>query len=260
MASIRPSYHLFASVDSRSSSDLSDRRNGGKNLSYPRRLIANSNAHEAPSEPIAATVAPVTENSSRALVKVAFLGLSRKLYQKGGTAERKAEKALTEVNTNTRTIAMALRRERDLLAQNKEYEAKISELRLLIDEKNEEVEKLKDLCVKQREELKALKDAILFPDVMNSQLQVLLEKQGFELKQAKQVRTDKYTSRTCFDEHLSSPRTPISDQQAANPLEYRSPDCMASDYGSPDEMFLKDLNPCLTPCFSKLKPQGTTVP
>ncbi|CAL9205492.1 unnamed protein product [Musa hybrid cultivar] len=69
MASIRPSYHLFASVDSRSSSDPSDRRNGGKNLSYPRRLIANSNAHEAPSEPIAATVAPVTENSSRALVK-----------------------------------------------------------------------------------------------------------------------------------------------------------------------------------------------
>lgn len=46
---------------------------------------------------------------------------------------------------------------------------------------------MKDLCVKQREELKALKDAILFPDVMNSQLQVLLEKQGFELKQAKQV-------------------------------------------------------------------------
>ncbi|CAL9205490.1 unnamed protein product [Musa hybrid cultivar] len=180
---------------------------------------------------------------------------------------------------------MALRSERELLAQNKEYEAKISELRLLIDEKNEEVEKLKDLCVKQREELKGLKDAILFPDVMNSQLQVLLEKQGFELKQAKQVipclkkqvtsltgqihclaedlaevKADKYTSRTCFDEHLSSPRTPISDQQAANPLEYRSPDCMASDYGSPDEMFLKDLNPCLTPCFSKLKPQGTTVP
>ena len=34
---------------------------------------------------------------------------------------------------------MALRSERELLAQNKEYEAKISELRLLIDEKNEEV-------------------------------------------------------------------------------------------------------------------------
>lgn len=50
-----------------------------------------------------------------------------------------------------------------------------------------QVEKLKDLCLKQREEIKALKSAILFPDVMNSQLQELLEKQGSELKQAKQL-------------------------------------------------------------------------
>jgi len=52
---------------------------------------------------------------------------------------------------------------------------------------NLQVEKLKDLCLKQREEIKSLKSAILFPDVMNSQLQELLEKQGSELKQAKQV-------------------------------------------------------------------------
>lgn len=50
-----------------------------------------------------------------------------------------------------------------------------------------QVEKLKDLCLKQREEIKYLKDAILFPDVMNSQLQDLLQKQGLELKQAKQA-------------------------------------------------------------------------
>lgn len=49
------------------------------------------------------------------------------------------------------------------------------------------MDKLKDLCLKQREEIKSLKSAILFPDVMNSQLQELLEKQGSELKQAKQV-------------------------------------------------------------------------
>ena len=49
------------------------------------------------------------------------------------------------------------------------------------------MEKLKDLCLKQREEIKSLKSAILFPDVMNSQLQDLLEKQGSELKQAKQL-------------------------------------------------------------------------
>lgn len=49
------------------------------------------------------------------------------------------------------------------------------------------MEKLKDLCLKQREEIKSLKSAILFPDVMNSQLQELVEKQGSELKEAKQV-------------------------------------------------------------------------
>lgn len=43
------------------------------------------------------------------------------------------------------------------------------------------------MCLKQREEIKALKDAILFPDVINSQLQDLLEEQDFELKQAKHV-------------------------------------------------------------------------
>lgn len=50
-----------------------------------------------------------------------------------------------------------------------------------------QVDKLKDLCLKQREEIKSLKSAILFPDVMNSQLQELLEKQGSELKQANQL-------------------------------------------------------------------------
>lgn len=49
------------------------------------------------------------------------------------------------------------------------------------------MEKLKDLCLKQREEIKSLKNAILFPDVINSQLQDILEKQGSELKQAKQL-------------------------------------------------------------------------
>lgn len=49
------------------------------------------------------------------------------------------------------------------------------------------MEKLKDLCLKQREEIKGLKDAILFPDVINSQFQDILEKQGSELKQAKQL-------------------------------------------------------------------------
>lgn len=50
-----------------------------------------------------------------------------------------------------------------------------------------QVEKLKDLCLKQREEIKSLKNAILFPDAMNSQLQELVQKQGSELTQAKQL-------------------------------------------------------------------------
>ncbi|XP_073005022.1 uncharacterized protein [Typha latifolia] len=199
--------------------------------------------------------------------------LSKKLFQKGGSGERTAGRALTEVKNNTRTLAMVLRSERELLSQNKEYEEEISEFRLLIEEKNREVEKLKDLCLKQREEIKALKDAILFPDVMNSQMQELLEKQGCELKQAKQlipslqkqvtsltgqlqclaedlaeVKADKYIARACFDGHISSPRTPVLDQE---PLGYSSGEPVTSEYGSPDEMFLKDLNPCLTPCFSK---------
>ena len=41
--------------------------------------------------------------------------------------------------------------------------------------------------MKQREEIKSLKSAVLFPDVMNSQVQNILEKQGSELKQAKQL-------------------------------------------------------------------------
>lgn len=47
-----------------------------------------------------------------------------------------------------------------------------------------QVEKLKNLCLKQREEIKALKSATLFPDhATDSHLQGLLEKQGSELKQ-----------------------------------------------------------------------------
>lgn len=46
---------------------------------------------------------------------------------------------------------------------------------------------MKDLCLKQREEIKALKNAVLFPDIMNSQLQEVLDKQSSELKQAKQL-------------------------------------------------------------------------
>lgn len=201
-----------------------------------------------------------------------FGGLHKKLFGskgKGDESEGK-KKALTEVKPNARTLAMVLRSERELLSQNKDQETEIIELKLMLEEKNREVDKLKDLCLKQREEIKALKSAILFPDVMNTQLQGLLNQQDSELKQAKQiiptlqrqvtsltgqlqsladdlaeVKADKYSVTACYDSLVSSPRTPTHEQEeATNSLEFSS--------GSPDDMFLNDLNPCLTP-YSKSK-------
>ncbi|XP_068317236.1 uncharacterized protein [Pyrus communis] len=209
-----------------------------------------------------------------------FAALGRKLFGKGaGTTssdKKKEVKALTEVKGNTRTLAMVLRSERELLNLNKEQEVEIVELKLMIQEKNREVDKLKDLCLKQREEIKSLKSAILFPDVMNSQLQELLEKQGSELKQAKQVipnlqrqvcsltgqlqclaedlaevKADKGSVRACFRRDDTSPSTPTyDDKEYSNSHEFSSGE--PASPGSPDDMFLKDLNPCLTP-FPKTK-------
>ncbi|XP_024022164.1 uncharacterized protein LOC21393877 isoform X2 [Morus notabilis] len=180
-----------------------------------------------------------------------FSALHKKLFGKGTPSsekEKREVKALTEVKGNTRTLAMVLRSERELLSLTKEQEMGISELKLMLEEKNTEVEKLKDLCLKQREEIKALKDAILFPDVINSQFQDILEKQGSELKQAKQliptlqrqvtsltgqlqclaedlaeVKADKYSARAGFHHHSSSPRTPMySREETSNSLLWRS--------------------------------------
>ncbi|CAB4306011.1 unnamed protein product [Prunus armeniaca] len=207
--------------------------------------------------------------------------LGRKLFGKGtGTTssdKKKEVKALTEVKGNTRTLAMVLRSERELLNLNKEQEVEIAELKLMLQEKNREVDKLKDLCLKQREEIKSLKNAILFPDVMNSQLQEMLEKQGSELKQAKQVipnlqrqvtsltgqlqclaedlaevKADKCSVRARFQRDDSSPKTPTyDDNEPSNSVEFSSGD--PTSPGSPDDMFLKDLNPCLTPYNAKTK-------
>lgn len=161
----------------------------------------------------------------------------------GRKGKRSSRKALTEVKENTRTLAMVLRSERELLSLNKEQKHQIQEIKLLLEEKNQEVEKLKDLSLKQREDIKSLKNAVLFPDVTNSQLQDLLEKQG----EGEQIFTS--------GDHFSSPRTPSYDQdETANYLfdqEFSSGDYTTTQ--SLDDMFLKDINPCLTPCYSKTK-------
>lgn len=64
--------------------------------------------------------------------------LHRKLFQKAGGGSP-AGKALTEVKANTRTLAMVLRSERELLNQRKVYDDEIQELRLLLVEKDREV-------------------------------------------------------------------------------------------------------------------------
>ncbi|KAG4948861.1 hypothetical protein GLYMA_15G117000v4 [Glycine max] len=199
-----------------------------------------------------------------------FSALQKKLFGKGASEKKEKVKALTEVKNNTRTLAMVLRSERELLSINKEQEQQVSQLKQMLEDKNKEVEKLKDLCLKQREEIKSLKSAILFPDVMNSQLQELLEKQGSELKQAKQVipalqqqvssltgqlqslaedlaevKADKYSAKAGLPGYGSSPRTPThAREDASNFWEFSSDD-------QPDDLLLNDLNPCLTPCAVK---------
>ncbi|KAJ6749396.1 hypothetical protein OIU85_000076 [Salix viminalis] len=207
-----------------------------------------------------------------------FMGLQRKLFGKENKKEMKGVKALTEakVKGNTRTLAMVLKSERELLSANKEQELEIHKLKLMLEVKNKEVEKLKDLCLKQREEIRSLKNSILFPDTMNSQLQEILEQQGSELNQAKQliptlqrqvtsltgqlqyladdlaeVKADKYP-RACIHYPGSSPGTPSHDhEETANSLEFSS--CDGATPGSPADMLLKDLNPCLTPYCAEKK-------
>lgn len=66
--------------------------------------------------------------------------LHKKLFKGGKRDEEKSErKALTEVKGNTRTLAMVLRSERELLSLNKEQENQIAELKLMLEDKNREV-------------------------------------------------------------------------------------------------------------------------
>ncbi|XP_047312187.1 uncharacterized protein LOC124915506 [Impatiens glandulifera] len=214
----------------------------------------------------------------------------RKIFSKGsGSTGKNETKALTDVKSNTRTLAMVLRSERELLSQNRDLETEAIELKLIIEERNREVEKLKDLCIKQREEIKALKSTILFPDLMNSQLQDLLEKQDLELKQAKQlipslqrqvtdltgqinclaedlqeVKADQYSSSRggyYSGTYYGSPETPRNERETLNSLDFSSEERFTP--GTPDDLLLlKDFNPCLTPYSIKKKSkefQGTGI-
>lgn len=69
-----------------------------------------------------------------------FSALQKKLFGKNASSEKKEKvKALTEVKGNTRTLAMVLRSERELLSINKEQEEEISRLNVMLENKNTEV-------------------------------------------------------------------------------------------------------------------------
>lgn len=78
-----------------------------------------------------------------------FTTMHKKLFGKGtpsssSSSEKekkrnKEVKALTEVKGNTRTLAMVLRSERELLSLTKDQEIEISDLKSLLEDKNTEV-------------------------------------------------------------------------------------------------------------------------
>jgi hypothetical protein len=77
-----------------------------------------------------------------------FTGLHRKLFGNGNETaafedkKKKKVKALTEVKENTRTLAMVLRSERELLGMNKEQEMEIAQLKFMLEEKSTEVSEI----------------------------------------------------------------------------------------------------------------------
>ncbi|CAN6465441.1 unnamed protein product [Victoria cruziana] len=203
--------------------------------------------------------------------------LHRKFFDKASAYRSQTKKAFPEGKENTRTLAMVLKSERDLTNRNKEYETEIEGLKGMLAEKNSEVEKLKDLCLGQREEIRALKSSILFPDISALQLQKLLEKQGLELRDAREVipnlqeqvssltgqirslaeglaevKAEKCGSRDDFDGISRWPATPGGNAEAANSLEFSSgPSGEPASTGSPSDRILRDMNPCLTPYYAK---------
>ncbi|RLN39202.1 hypothetical protein C2845_PM01G28090 [Panicum miliaceum] len=151
---------------------------------------------------------------------------------------------------------MVLRSERELLAQSKAQEDEIAALRLQLENKD-----------------RTLKDAVLFPDAepepepdhrlrdeistLTNQIQCLAQElaQARSLSRSHHVKAEKHSARSGFDDdgYCSSPRTPGFNEETAFSLECSIGEAETPNYGSPDEMFSKDLNPCLTPCIVKSK-------
>ncbi|KAL8192577.1 hypothetical protein R6Q57_027762 [Mikania cordata] len=232
-----------------------------QNLSAMVKKFMASSTKPKPREFVLPTALLADDFKKKTSIRGATTGFKKLFAGKGDDQGEKKKKALPEA----RTLATVLKSERELLSRNKDQETEILHLNSMLQEKNIEVDKLKDLCLKQREEIKALKSAILFPD------QEKQEDVSEELKQAKQiiptlqrqvtsltsqllylaqdlaeVKADKYSVMGCYEGLVSSPRTPTHKQEeATNSVEFSPTDHTTP--GSPDDMFLNDLNPCLTP-------------
>lgn len=82
----------------------------------------------------------IAEDLKRSARKASNLTtLPKKLFGKTGGSTEKNAKALTEVKTNTRTLAMVLRSERELLSLNKDHQTHIAQLEALLEDRNQEV-------------------------------------------------------------------------------------------------------------------------
>ncbi|XP_051134813.1 uncharacterized protein LOC127254007 isoform X2 [Andrographis paniculata] len=279
-SSIRPEtrYAAAEEADASSSSeftaagDLSTKNGYGKiNLGFTVKKFVDSRM--ASRNPKLADI--FGEDLKKAVRKGAeFGGGLQKKFANSKKEEQSTKKALTEVKSNTRTLGMVLRSERELLSKNKEQEELIFQLKLLLEQKITEVEKLKDLCLKQREEIKSLKSASNSHD-----LEIMVVKQGCELKQAKELIPSlqkqvtsltgqlrcladdlaEVKARKCYGRGISMDQDWGTDSttsascyrvdDGADSLEF----CSGGDYYTTpeDEMLVKDLNPCLTPYTTK---------
>ncbi|KAM7280809.1 hypothetical protein ACFE04_007943 [Oxalis oulophora] len=154
-------------------------------------------------------------------------GLQKKLFggklidekkKKKKKKKMKEVKALTAVKENTRTLAMVLRSEREILSGNKELQLEIEKLNSLLEDKRRVVSLVSSLT---------------------GQLQCLAE--GLA-----EVKAEKYSSSASarLQRHNTSPKTPYNQKVSTNSLFSSSG---FTTPASPDDVFLEDLNPCLTP-------------
>ncbi|KAF3637989.1 hypothetical protein T459_33643 [Capsicum annuum] len=252
MASSKPPYRYANAISSKDPLHYSSRSNPSSPADGCGTSRALTRTHKPPTtrQKLGSLVKKLVEHKSKAKGEVKVVVPADYAAKKEG---------LSEVEGNARSLGRVLRSERELLTMNKEQEKQINELKQMLEQKNIEAEKLKDVCLKQREEIKSLKNAVLFPDDMSFQLHELLETQRAELKQANQlipslqdqVKADKYSHRGCYDSLDSSRKSPEYNQEAANSLVFSSENTIPP--GSPDDMLLMDLNPCLTPYSAKTK-------